>query len=557
MLHIPYEIVAQIASNERLSRQDLAAMRLVCRFFTVPVTTVLFRQVNMSRLRADRDSFEHIAASEHLARHVRELVWHELDLEDWEQPKISEISTSCDDFVLICDLMAGASWDTDLFWFPRTPLRDLPDAIYYLPPDEWDKQRDHKPLSDYRNFARSSFGWFVTTLDKFTNLTTLISRPMPRGRVITYKEYPIGLDLYMYQQRSTTYRQTFDTGFAYCELCLAAIKRVGSNVRTLSRQDELHKYRTSFRTESLPKHITGFEALTTIDLCLASFHKEQYEKLVLRSKAATNLKHLSLCLDSKTYHSKKYYRRVYGFIESYTSTTLTSLELSHVWFKLLPMVSFLNRCTGIRHLALRNCIVMPADMLELREKSSCQLTSISITGKSSYSYPESNLLDFVNRRSSVLLDSDGNPMDISNYHQICTELPNGDDSTPTSSDTEEEEESTLNHPWYWEEPYWSWGKFGPSHDVYCWQVDDEDKAQAGTTIWSFKDCDGEILYGDPLDYYSDIDSEDGLEITPLPWGFDFFRGSKPFIPDTEPPPGAIRYDEQDYAIIACHEVIFQ
>ncbi|KAI0861985.1 hypothetical protein F4860DRAFT_513414 [Xylaria cubensis] len=549
MLYLPYEIVAQIASNKRLSRRDLAAMRLVCRFFTVPVTAVLFRQVKMSRLRADRDSFEHIAASEHLARHVRELVWYEFDLEDWRQPGISEISTSCDDdFVLVCDLMAGASWDTDLFWFPRTPLRDLPNAIDYLLPSERDKQSDHKPMSDYQNFISSSVGWFVTTLDKFPNLTALISRPMPRGRVVTYKEYPIELDLYRYRERRyTDYDAHNDTGFF--SYLLEAMKRVGSNVRTLSRQDKLHKYRAGFGTESLPKHNTAFEALTRIDLCPIVFNEEQREIVISCLKAATNLEHLSLCF------GRVAHKLEFTLIDSCTWTTLTSLELFGIGFENLPIVSFLNRCTGIRHLVLQECTVKSADILELREKSSCQLTSIFITCEAaSHSYPESNLLDFVNRRSSILLDSDGDPMETIRNHRICTELSNGDDSMPTSSDTEEEEEeeSTLNNPWHWAEPYWSWGRLPPSYDVYCWQVDDVDEAQAGTTVWSFRGCDGDILYGDPLEYFSDIDSEDSLEITPLPWGTDFFRASAPWMPaDTEPPPGAIRYDEEDYAATAC------
>ncbi|KAI0196163.1 hypothetical protein EV127DRAFT_404112 [Xylaria flabelliformis] len=542
MLYLPYEIVAQIASNKRLSRRDLAAMRLVCRFFTVPVTAVLFRQVKMSRLRADRDSFEHIAASEHLARHVRELVC---------QPGISEISTSCDDdFVLVCDLMAGASWDTDLFWFPRTPLRDLPNAIDYLLPSERDKQSDHKPMSDYQNFISSSVGWFVTTLDKFPNLTALISRPMPRGRVVTYKEYPIELDLYRYRERRyTDYDAHNDTGFF--SYFLEAMKRVGSNVRTLSRQDKLHNYRANFGTESLLKHNTAFQALTRIDLCPILFNEEQREIVISCLKAATNLEHLSLCFGRLTHNLD------FTLIDSCNWTTLTSLELFGNRFANLPLVSFLNRCTGIRHLVLQDCIVKSADILKLREKSSCQLTSIFITCEAaSHSYLESNLLDFVNRRSSVLLDSDGDSMETIGNHRICTELSNGDDSMPTSSDTEEEEkESTLNHPWYWEEPYWSWGEFGPSHDIYCWQVDDIDEAQAGTTIWSFKGRNGRTLYGDPLEYFSDIDSKDGLEITPLPWGLDFFRALSSFIPYIEPPPGAIRYDEEDYAITACERYV--
>ncbi|KAH8162018.1 hypothetical protein CIB48_g6254 [Xylaria polymorpha] len=83
ILRFPYELCLQIASDKRLSRDDLAAMRLVCRLFASPAAEILFRRVKISRLKVDKDSLEHIAASEHLAQYVRELVWHELDLEAW------------------------------------------------------------------------------------------------------------------------------------------------------------------------------------------------------------------------------------------------------------------------------------------------------------------------------------------------------------------------------------------------------------------------------------------------------------------------------------------
>ncbi|KAI0545762.1 hypothetical protein F4679DRAFT_453068 [Xylaria curta] len=284
--------------------------------------------------------------------------------------------------------------------------------------------------------------------------------------------------------------------------------------------------------------------------------------VLLCLKAATNLKHLSLCLDATAHLAKMYHIYVYGLIESYTWTTLTSFKISGIRFAIYPMVSFLKRCTGIRCLMLRECLVKPADISELREKSLCQLTSITITHESAYSCPESNLLDFVNRRSSVLLDSDGDPINSSRNCGISTELPNDDDSTPTSSEPsslDKKEVDPLDHPWYgWEKPYWSWGRFGSDNDIYCWQVDDVDEAQAGTTIWSYQDSDEWTEYGDPLDYHSDIDGENDLEVTPLPWGREFLRrsASPPLFPDTEPPLGAILYNEEDYAPTACHEVIF-
>ncbi|KAI1744250.1 hypothetical protein F4680DRAFT_469597 [Xylaria scruposa] len=151
-------------------------------------------------------------------------------------------------------------------------------------------------------------------------------------------------------------------------------------------------------------------------------------------------------------------------------------------------------------------------------------------------------------------------MDISENCYINTELPNDDGSTPTlfKPPCLDKEEVDPDHRWYgWEKPYWSWGRFGPDDDIYCWQVDDVSEAQAGTTIWTYKNCDIQTEFGDPFEHYSDIDGEHDLEITPLPWSRDFFRRSPspPSFPDTEPPLGAILYNNEDYTPNACSEAL--
>ncbi|KAI0453645.1 hypothetical protein F5B21DRAFT_478708 [Xylaria acuta] len=479
VLRLPYELRLQIASDETLSRHDLAAMRLVCRRFAAPVASVLFRRVKMSRLRVDRDSFEHIAASDHLARHVRELVWHELDLEAWIEPGerapfrdptnlpdflliTRDSLVSNEDFILVRQLMAGAAYNTSLFWFPRMPS------------------------GDYQDFLPSSVDWFVATLGKFPHLTTFISCPMPQGRVITYKEYPIDPDLY--RQQSWIHSLTSNSGFF--SYMLEAMKRAESNVRTLSWQDE-NIHLECLGNELLHEHILAFRALTTIEFCPTGFNRIQYDDrydidmMVLCLKAATNLRHLSLCYERLA--SRHPCHLLSALLRSCAWPALTSLEVSNITFSEYPMVRFLNRCTGIRRLVFRECTVFLADIAMLRQISPCQLTSIIITGGDHY-FPESFLLEYVSRRSPILLDSDGNPAQLSLHeHTICTESPDDDDDwTPTFSDNEE---------------------------------------------------------SDPLEYFSDWDSEVSDEVTPLSDGeaFKELCESSSTTPGTEPPPGAIPY----------------
>lgn len=79
---LPTELLFMIMSH--LDRKDKKTFRLLdprCSPMPLPI---LFRSIGFSRLRRDRDAFEMIAAHPHLAVHVRELVWWELQLEAWD-----------------------------------------------------------------------------------------------------------------------------------------------------------------------------------------------------------------------------------------------------------------------------------------------------------------------------------------------------------------------------------------------------------------------------------------------------------------------------------------
>ncbi|KAI0489641.1 hypothetical protein F4859DRAFT_160376 [Xylaria cf. heliscus] len=87
----------------------------------------------MSRLRVDRDTFEHIVASEHLAQPPRELVWHELDLEARIALGKKPLYPDDSDLLLDEDLHSHSGAHgrcclrpRSLFWFPRMPQINIP-----------------------------------------------------------------------------------------------------------------------------------------------------------------------------------------------------------------------------------------------------------------------------------------------------------------------------------------------------------------------------------------------------------------------------------------------
>lgn len=173
-----------IASDESLSRHDLAAMRLTRKVFTVPAATSLFRRVVISRLKGDQDALEHIAASEHLAGYVHELVWQELDIDTQTVQGENLVSDWNETITRVKD----ASSSKDLFWFPRMMYRDdreKPDTL--------------------------SGSWFIEILSKFPKLTAFVSCPMPQKRTFTYEGYELQANLY--QTRVFNNTQTGNTGF--------------------------------------------------------------------------------------------------------------------------------------------------------------------------------------------------------------------------------------------------------------------------------------------------------------------------------------------------------
>ncbi|KAI1116735.1 hypothetical protein F5Y14DRAFT_448892 [Nemania sp. NC0429] len=501
ILHLPVDLYMLIASDEQLSRHDLAAMRLARKAFTAPAASVLFRRVVLSRLKQDRDTLEHIAASDHLACYVRELVWQELDLDAWVGPGQDELfgpdGTSRDhprfrlepdDYLQVKQLMADAAGDQNLFWFPRmSSVADL--------------QYEASPVS-----------WFIATVRKFPRLTALVSCPMPRDRTFMYKEYPLQPDLY-YRQPVAYETRTSNIGFF--SFMLEAMRQIPPKIQSLTWHDEyFHK---DLGNEIRPWDLAAFKSLKIIELCPSQLSLRDSNSIVQCLRAATHLESLTLHFDRSAPPVPSVL--VTTVLKWCNWPNLTYLEFTHAVFPPNDMVQFLGRCIGLRHLVLRECNISIDHILELRKAALRQLTSIIVTG-GSHQLLESSLLDFVNQTSSSLVGLDGEnmhllPRDCTIHTEQSTryeDLTCPDDGEHTTKFGEEHEYK-----------YWSWGRFGKEREVHYWPVDKASEAQSDTTIWRFKRPNGEVWHSveDPMEYLSDWDSDAGDEATPVPGGEAF------------------------------------
>lgn len=157
--------------------EDKKNFRLISRAGQDIPLRYLFRRIYLSRLAKDWSVFERIAMNRKIASYVRELVWHELFLEAYqerllfERPMRRTLFTpdglEGDDFSTITHLQNAAVFDPEVFWMPKIENPNLSDREY-----------------SYRYRVR-----FYKLVGRFSELKTLISCPMPLDREIEYKGY--------------------------------------------------------------------------------------------------------------------------------------------------------------------------------------------------------------------------------------------------------------------------------------------------------------------------------------------------------------------------------
>lgn len=75
---LPFEMLSITAADSGLTNRDRKQARLACRQLADAMTPVIFRRAYISRIKNDRDAFLSLAASPHLAAHVKEIIWFEL-----------------------------------------------------------------------------------------------------------------------------------------------------------------------------------------------------------------------------------------------------------------------------------------------------------------------------------------------------------------------------------------------------------------------------------------------------------------------------------------------
>ncbi|KAI1766510.1 hypothetical protein GGR53DRAFT_528597 [Hypoxylon sp. FL1150] len=531
LANLPLELFLQVIADETLSNRDLKALRLTCSGWAHHAEPHLFRRIVISRLREDKIKFEQISNTPHLARHVQQLVWHELCLEVWTPPATEED----DDFEYMNSLLTRAANDSQLFWFPRK----------------------RQPRVRRAYIIKYFRGRFVDALNRMPKLRTFISCSMPPERTFYYEDYPLHAGLYSINQNIDL--PGGNDGFFEIMLPLIADQQ---RIEALHLADE-RTDRSSLRRGMEP---FAFNALTSIDLCISHFEEDDLDGLIICLLEAAELKNLSLCFERTSSSTGK--QVVDKILLFHSWPHLTSLQLGGTRFSRELLGRFCRRHSEqLRHLALVMCRVSVRDLMQL---TGLQLDSITIRSNNdefSHFIPQGRILPFINGESYSIIATERYRLleqhmceirtEVSIYdHHNCSTAAYFDSKLGLFSEAypitdlmeinSGSEEVDMEFGDSQEKTYWAWGKLGQA--TYYWRVDRPELANTETTFWKFTKENGLVeAYGeDPLEYFADWDADAGDVATPMPYcaklhEFSWSRRVGRLVPLE----GACRYDRYE------------
>ncbi|KAI1097667.1 hypothetical protein F4804DRAFT_351271 [Jackrogersella minutella] len=402
LTNMPYEVMVNIISNSDCTRADWANFRLVCLAMEQPGASFLFRWVKMSRLKKDWDAFKEIASREHLSKHVRQIVWHELNIDSWthtprdldpssKKPKDKK-GNEVNPFSRSEQLMKDALEDEDMFWLPKTTPTF----------------NDRMPIYDH--IVGTFISGFAMGVKDMPNLKSVRSVPMPKNRVFYYRGIPLRASLYRFQD--TPVRNISNDGFF--KFLLPIMSQPESKIVSLHWADEPAAI-TTYSFNLISHHVSAFESLTSIDLCICqSMQASQAgpDGLIACLGAAAKLRQLSLCFERTSVP----FVLTNLIFEKCHWPELRSLKLMNAS---LPdgAYDFLcrNHSPALKYITLIMCNVKVSEFVAMRNASTVELQSIrivTIPSRDLRMVSQQNLVEAFNTKSTRCLTVDGNDIEL-------------------------------------------------------------------------------------------------------------------------------------------------
>jgi hypothetical protein len=513
LISLPLEVLANIFSDAELSQADRKALRLTCRCLNLPARTALFRRIVLSSLYSDRDAFLSVAATPHLAVHVRELVWHETP----DESSLGYIGLIEDDDIpnLIQEQCRKLYW-----------LQSLPD--------------DHAEESEAWLRRERIIGnfqiEFAEALAKMPGLCSFVSHSMPAERIVaSLQGYPVPAYLLQAHVRDR-HRVKYDGFF---RVLLPYIARPESRIRKLVWDDD--NQQSIMRRFSAPPSKTISLTSIAFTFPFGRIDEEGLTNVGSFLRSAVDLQELAIYFidagdsdrlwvraedsdedsvtasidqdwsDSPSDVSKPLLGYAYRPGDQPAWPHLRSLSLA-IPIALEDLLSLIRP-----HAPSLHCISLENHQVSLsfiQKLSDIPLKEIrAISDELEPQYCEQSLLRlltdgrFRHKMEGTLF---GDPL-ISHKR----EWPNQDEDN--GSDAESVDSQDLRQM---TAPRWKWGRFSHQDDttIYCWSVPPGETGGNPTKTWCFIHRNGTVCRGvEPLEYFEDRDSSAGDIAVPIPY----------------------------------------
>ena len=537
-----------------LCQTDRKSIRATCRILERHTTSDIFRRISILFLKTDRDNFFHISNAPHLQPFVRDLVWYECDVNPPHPVKFPRYildcypglhkypgkATSYADENDACSLVwkLSEAYRASLWWTSKPTSDIFKDEI-----DE------HRALENLEKKRHDSLVMIGQALGRLPNLRTVVSQAMPRNRLLAVSDYPFTADMI----RQKLPDQSISHGLLFMLDAIAAFD--------LSIQNLFWAYQTTANSADSLSHLVGraFENLRLIDLCRTVHYIDNKHPNIMNLarclQSSIQLRNLTLCFE-KASKSKQFFLRMLPWfdclIEGSYWPALESLRLAEFWIHEKGILAFLQKhVNSLRRLSLEDCLCYDKEavassglrtpgaswrplVIGMKHIKGLGLKSLQITQRGdAFLVCESQLLEFIKGGEFNLLHACPEKCLINTVDSVCD-----DDSWPAYAYSDRLQNNDKHDLEYngdnesdvgWTEPggtrYWHLRrKSGVIMYRSSTEPDDDEAYQ--TEQWLFKHRSGATALGkEPLEYFSDWDSEEGDTIEATPFGpcFDRFE----------------------------------
>ena len=540
-----------------LCQTDRKSIRATCRILERHITSSIFRRITVSFLKTDRDNFLHISSAPRLQPFVREVVWYECDVNPPHPVEFPNYIRDCypglyrsvhPEWGYLDESDASSqiwklteAYRADLWWTSKPDSDTFKDNI-----------EEDRALENLEKKRHDSLEIFGQALRRLPSLRTVVSQAMPGDRILPISDYPFTADVL----RQKFPGRNISHGLFFL---LDAMAAFDLNIQNLFWAH----HTTGASLDSLSPLVSqGFKNLRLIDLCLTAYYVDDKHPDIMNLahclQSSVHLRDLTLCFERASPLESRIALRILPWFDHLIGGSywpaLENLRLAEFWIHPEEMLVFLQKhVNSLRRLSLEDCAIWKAKsvassglgaregswkslVIGMRSIEGLGLKSLRIAQrKDAILVSEYQILEFIKGGNFNPLHDCPEKCLINTVETICdygswpafayNDALQHDDIHDLEYNDDDESDIGWTKPG---ETYY-WHLCRNNGEIMCWSTTEPDDDAYATEQWLFKHRSGETALGnEPLEYFSDWDSEEGDTVEASPYGpsFDKFQSSE-------------------------------